>query len=59
MDIPRDPPLVLHMPTSWQPASPPVLYPHAVAEVRLPGFELRAVSKLTNLELLEHLNQQR
>ena len=32
MYIPRDPPLVLHM--------PPVLSPHTVAEVRLPGFEL-------------------
>ena len=40
MYIPQDPPMVLHMPTSWQPASPPVLSPHTVAEVRLPGFEL-------------------
>ena len=30
--IPQDPPLVLHM--------PPVLSPHTVVEVRLPGFEL-------------------
>ena len=40
MYIPPDPPLVLHMPTSWQPESPPVLSPHTVAEVRLPGIEL-------------------
>ena len=40
MYIPWDPPLVLHMPTSWGPALLPVLHPHNVAEVRLPGFEL-------------------
>ena len=40
MYVPRDPPLVLHMPTSWRPARsrscPHILLP---AEVRLPGFE--------------------
>ena len=40
MYIPQDPPLVLHMTTSWQLSSPPVLSPHTVAEVRLPRFEL-------------------
>ena len=35
MYIPQDPPLVLHMPTSWQPASQPVTSPHACAEVGL------------------------
>ena len=34
MYIPRDPPLVLHLPTSWRPAR------SRSAEVRLPGFEL-------------------
>ena len=36
MYIPQDPPLVLHLLTSWQ----PVLSPHTVAEVRLRVFEL-------------------
>ena len=36
MYIPRDPPLVLQLPTSWQ----PVLSPHTVVEVKLPGFKL-------------------
>ena len=41
MYVPRDPPLVLHLLTSWRPARsqscPHILLP---AEVRLPGFEL-------------------
>ena len=40
MYIPQDPPLVLHVLTSWQLASPPVMSSHTVAEMRLPGFEL-------------------
>ena len=40
MYIPWDLPLMLHMSTSSPPASLPVLSPHTVAEVRLPGFEL-------------------
>ena len=40
MYIPQDPPLVLHVLTSWQPALLPVLSPHTVPEVRLLGFEL-------------------
>ena len=39
MFIPQDPPLVLHVPTSWQPAQP-VTSPHACAEVGL-GSDLR------------------
>ena len=39
MYIPRDPPLVLHMPTSWQPAVQTVTTPNASAEVGLGGFE--------------------
>ena len=35
MYIPRDPPLVLHIPTSWQPPVHPVTFPHACAEVGL------------------------
>ena len=38
MYIPWDPPLVLHVLTSWWPAC--CQSPHTVAEVRLPGFEL-------------------
>ena len=40
MYIPWDPPMVVHMPSSWRPVAPPVLSPHTVLEVRLPGFEL-------------------
>ena len=42
MDIPWDPPLVLHMSASWWLASLPVLSSHqyTVAEVRFPGFKL-------------------
>ena len=35
MYIPRDPPLVLHILTSWQPASQAVTSPHALEEVGL------------------------
>ena len=35
MYIPQDPPLVLHMQTSWKPASQPITSPHALAEVKL------------------------
>ena len=38
--IPQDPPLVLYIPTSCRPTSPPVLSPHTVAEMRLLRFEL-------------------
>ena len=43
MYIPQDPPLVLHMPTSRQPASQPVTSPHASAEVGL-GSDLNGQS---------------
>ena len=35
MYIPQDPPLVLHVPTSWWPAAQPVTSPYASAEVRV------------------------
>ena len=35
MHIPQDPPLVLHMPTSWWPGHSQSLPPHACAEVGL------------------------
>ena len=43
MYIPQDPPLVLHMPTSWWPAAQPVTSPHAAAEVGL-GPDLNGLS---------------
>ena len=41
--IPREPPLVLHMPTSWQLAVQLVTSPHALAEVPL-GSDLSGKS---------------
>ena len=43
MYIPQDPPLVQHMPTFGQPASQPVMSPHACAEVGL-GSDLNGQS---------------
>ena len=43
MYIPKDPPLVLYMLSSCQEALTPVLSPHILAKVRLPGIQTRAL----------------
>ena len=40
MYVPRDPPLVATLADLLVAGAQPVLFPHTVAEVRLPGFEL-------------------
>ena len=57
MYTPQDPPLVLHMLTSWQPAVQPVTCPHASAELdsdsnrQSPGHKTNALTSSVLLDL--------
>ena len=51
MYIPQDPPMVLHMPTSWQPAAQSVMSPHASAEVGF-GLDLNGQSLRQKMNVL-------
>ena len=54
MYIPRDSSLVLHLPTSWQPAVQPATSPHASAEV---GLGLDVVFYNLLLKEFHHMNR--